>query len=855
MGVINREVPKLWTVSSKLIELHGAHDIDHTEYFSEVEELVFIVDYYWYDANNEPIVDDNGNYEKNPAFDLIRNELLVEYKDEYYLITEVEPIRSQDNTIQLSVRCKGLGVELSKFSVEFLSMKPPQSTYIASMERAVIEVLSAPSQEIKEYVTSATSTTITLSSSANATDDYYNGMLIAVLDGTSEYETRRITDYVGSTRTLTIDSAFTTTLDTSSLIVVYNSDWKLGTIGSGVSIGEQSYEFEDVSELEALQTIQGMNNTSGLQLSVTRDSNGVLQKVVNYINPSSYNGFEIRLHKNMLGVSRRVNTDSLYTGIIPEGNDNLTINTIATEQRTDSSITYDAHTLGQAYIYNYSYYMSLGYTLAQCKRLFNRVFIFNDSVYVDEQDLYDAAKDKLDNQLAIPEITYTASVIDLGIFPDTEYGYEIFNVGDTVRIIDEVLGIDTFVVIKKISTNSNNPHLPVLELTNSNELFSDIVAKLIAKNNSYASQVSISGKSTTKIVGVKGSSTNYKTADYFLDENHENAQELLYRILETDFANKGGKITLLDGEYYFNGLWSYSRSDVSIDGQEETKFLKATGYTGDIIEIDTKSNIKLNNFYIEGGIRVIDSSNIEINSVKMNGAENNGMYCENVSDLKIRFSEVYNSGDDGASIRACSNAKITDNIFNGNTDSGLYLRDSEGSIVSRNQCSSNLQNGIEMTGSIAETKVENNYVDENAEEGINCEPGSGDDIANTSIANNTVRYNGRSGIYMRGLSATDLILSTLIDGNVCIGNGQSADNTYDNIEVTQLADGISILNNICRIGDRVNSPRYGVAIFTAGGLSTVTNTLVSNNDLLNGGATAGYNDSGTGTVILGGNRF
>lgn len=57
-------------------------------------------------------------------------------------------------------------------------------------------------------VVSATSTTVTLNSSASSVDDAYNGFTYRDL---ANGQTRAITDYVGSTRTLTIGTAFTTT--------------------------------------------------------------------------------------------------------------------------------------------------------------------------------------------------------------------------------------------------------------------------------------------------------------------------------------------------------------------------------------------------------------------------------------------------------------------------------------------------------------------------------------------------------------------------------------------------------------------------------------------------------------------
>jgi hypothetical protein len=61
------------------------------------------------------------------------------------------------------------------------------------------------------------STTITLASGESATDDFYNGMLVRITSGTGSGQVRRITDYVGSTKVATVDSAWTTTPDNTSV--------------------------------------------------------------------------------------------------------------------------------------------------------------------------------------------------------------------------------------------------------------------------------------------------------------------------------------------------------------------------------------------------------------------------------------------------------------------------------------------------------------------------------------------------------------------------------------------------------------------------------------------------------------
>ncbi len=54
-------------------------------------------------------------------------------------------------------------------------------------------------------VASATNTSVTLYTDASDVDDYYNGLIIGIIDGTGAGQMRTITDYDGTTQTATVD--------------------------------------------------------------------------------------------------------------------------------------------------------------------------------------------------------------------------------------------------------------------------------------------------------------------------------------------------------------------------------------------------------------------------------------------------------------------------------------------------------------------------------------------------------------------------------------------------------------------------------------------------------------------------
>lgn len=91
------------------------------------------------------------------------------------------------------------------------------------------------------------SSTITLDAGASANDDFYNKCYITITEGTGKGQTRLITDYVGSTKVATVDTAWDTTPDNTSVFRIYSGRFtpynsnsvseKIATIESDMNIG------------------------------------------------------------------------------------------------------------------------------------------------------------------------------------------------------------------------------------------------------------------------------------------------------------------------------------------------------------------------------------------------------------------------------------------------------------------------------------------------------------------------------------------------------------------------------------------------------------------------------------------
>jgi hypothetical protein len=74
--------------------------------------------------------------------------------------------------------------------------------------------------------------TITLDASASATNDYYNGCMVAIISGTGAGQVRFITDYVGATKVANVNRSWSTNPNSNSVFQVlrFESIWDLSPL-------------------------------------------------------------------------------------------------------------------------------------------------------------------------------------------------------------------------------------------------------------------------------------------------------------------------------------------------------------------------------------------------------------------------------------------------------------------------------------------------------------------------------------------------------------------------------------------------------------------------------------------------
>lgn len=91
------------------------------------------------------------------------------------------------------------------------------------------------------------SSTITLASGASASDDAYNGYGIRITSGTGAGQSRMISDYVGSTKVATVNSAWSVQPDNTSVYEVFG----MALVANGSNtVDFGAFDVDEISDLQ-----------------------------------------------------------------------------------------------------------------------------------------------------------------------------------------------------------------------------------------------------------------------------------------------------------------------------------------------------------------------------------------------------------------------------------------------------------------------------------------------------------------------------------------------------------------------------------------------------------------------------
>lgn len=104
---------------------------------------------------------------------------------------------------------------------------------------------------IDSTATGGTTTTLVDTTLAASTDDYWNGALLYIYEGTNKGCLRTVKDYTGSTDTLTVEEPFPAACDTTTKYIL------LGAAGSGdvINKGSIGVNLKDENTIDANATI------------------------------------------------------------------------------------------------------------------------------------------------------------------------------------------------------------------------------------------------------------------------------------------------------------------------------------------------------------------------------------------------------------------------------------------------------------------------------------------------------------------------------------------------------------------------------------------------------------------------
>lgn len=253
-----------------------------------------------------------------------------------------------------------------------------------------------------------------------------------------------------------------------------------------------------------------------------------------------------------------------------------------------------------------------------------------------------------------------------------------------------------------------------------------------------------------------------------------------------------------------------------------------------------------------------------LRGIQVRGASQNKVlynHCSGNTDMGIRIAgntrsgknqynqiignTVLDNGTKGIVVEGTSATDIGYNMFQhnvckGNQNEGINLTHARYCLVANNQCDGN-QFGIRLVGATCQHNdvscnliIRNRYGLQLWESSFN------------QLHGNRCNDNMQAGLWLRRQSHSNQVLS-----NTCIGNGQEAHNTFDNLLIMEQSSNNQLQMNTVRKGSGNIQPRYGLNIADA----SSSHNFVANNDLLSGGETAAYIDAGTGTITISANRI
>jgi phage minor structural protein len=219
-------------------------------------------------------------------------------------------------------------------------------------------------------------------------------------------------------------------------LILATSPWAAGTVP--IDTTTNTIEASDQTVLSVLRQWAAV---TGYELSFNTAA-----RLVNLVTAvGDDNGAGFAYGRNVSAISRR-HDPPIATRLYPFGAGGLTI-----ESASPGSLNY---------VENYDYYLAAGLTLTEARDLHTREQVWVDERFLGAVALYDRAVERL-AELSAPTVSYEAAVIDItkatGIV-------ERYAVGDTVKVNDQLLGLDLTTRVVRLIRRPLDPRGDDIEL-------------------------------------------------------------------------------------------------------------------------------------------------------------------------------------------------------------------------------------------------------------------------------------------------------------------------------------------------------------------------------------------------------
>lgn len=349
-----------------------------------------------------------------------------------------------------------------------------------------------------------------------------------------------------------------------------------------------------------------------------------------------------------------------------------------------------------------------------------------------------------------------------------------------------------------------------------------------------------------------------RRADMVCDgvDDHVEIQAAIHRVSD---GGQIGKVVLSEGTFHVSQEIELP-SDLVLQGQGSVSVLRVADHAqmGLVLTNDDwtqgNQNITLIDFAIDGnklnqgndffqtGVMFFIVQNFVMRRLSVFDMAFDGITIYDFSDDgQIDQCQIYGCDQAGVYIADCGGLTISGNTIRSNGWDGISLAVAWDSTIMGNPISNNGGTGIrlELSGGCT---ITGNTVSVNGEDGISV---GGFNARNCTISANTVRANGWHGIHVHNQASHNVIAD-----NNCEANGTVQANTYDNIHIDDYAEANDVQGNVCRTG-MGGQVRYGIGISEDAG----NDNFVTNNDLLDAGATDDLYIGNDSTVTAPGNRL